>query len=328
MKKMRIRLSRSACAGALMALALPTAGRAQHATQVDLDNDSFNFWQAPRVRADREYTQGTRVNFLRPTANRLAQRMLGGANQCAGGAESRDCRMFSVAITQAIYTPTLYAAKRLPGERPFAGWLGAELGVLRERERGLTAYTLGVGVTGEASLAAPAQKAIHRLFGFQKPDGWDTQLPSEVAVLATYRGAVSLIRVDEPRSRLRFALAPLWTVRVGTVATDATLGAQITFGVHAPAPWQGATNVYGDRWGLFVRGGAQQTGVAHNLFLDGTTFASSARVAKLRWVAETQFGIGARSPIGLLEWQVHSRGREYLLQPRAHAYSTLAFSLR
>jgi lipid A 3-O-deacylase len=325
---MWIRVSRSACAGALIALSLPTAGRAQRATQVDLDNDSFNFWQAPRVRADREYTQGTRVNFLRPTTSHIAQRLLGGPNSCAGGAESRDCRMISVAITQSIYTPTLFAPKRRPGERPFAGWLGAEIGLLRERARGLAAFSLGVGVTGAASLAAPAQKAIHRLFGFQRPDGWDTQLPSEVGVLATYRGAVSLIRIDESRSRLRFALAPLWTVRAGTVATDATLGAQITFGVHAPAPWQGATNVYGDRWGLFVRGGAQQTGVAHNLFLDGSTFASSASVEKRRWVAETQFGIGARSPIGMLEWQVHSRGREYRLQPTAHAYSSLSFSLR
>ena len=76
------------------------------------------------------------------------------------------------------------------------------------------------------------------------------------------------------------------------------------------------------------RAGAQQTVVAHNLFLDGSTFGASASVEKNRLVAQTDFGVGVRSPIGLLEWQVHSRGREYRLQPRAHAYSTLSFAFR
>ena len=77
-----------------------------------------------------------------------------------------------------------------------------------------------------------------------------------------------------------------------------------------------------------MRGGAQQTAVAHNLFLDGSTFQRSAHVEKLPVVAETMLGIGTRSPLGMIEWQVHSRGREYRSQPRAHAYSTLSFSLR
>ena len=323
-----MRKSLSAAAGAMLVLLLPCHASAQHTTQVVLDNDSFNFWQPPNRRADREYTQGTRVSVLLPTSGGLVARLLRGPNLCHPRAAARDCRMLSFSVTQGIYTPTLNVQRRLPGERPYAGWLGGEVGAIRERRNGMTAFALELGVTGNASLAAPAQKAIHRLLGFPEPQGWDAQLPSEVAFLASWRGAAELLHLEAPRSGFRLRAAPLWSVRAGTVATDATLGVQLTLGVNAPPAWQGATNLNGDRWGLFVRTGAQQTVVGRNLFLDGSTFGSSASVRKLRSVAETQAGLGARTPIGMLEWQVHSRAREYQMQPRAHAYSTISFSLR
>jgi lipid A 3-O-deacylase len=312
----------------LVSLILTTTVAGQALSRVDLDNDSFNFWQPPKTRADREYSQGTRITILGRSEGRLARRLLGGPLHCESHEAQYDCRQVSFALTQAIYTPTLNALKRLKSERPFAGWLGFEFGAQRERSRGLAAYSIGVGVTGAASMAAPAQKAVHRWLGFQRPDGWESQLPSEVAVLASYTGAQDVVHVEERRSGLRLSLAPVWTLRAGTVATDATLGAQLTVGLRPPAPWYGATNVRGDRWSLYLRAGAQQTAVAHNLFLDGSTYRSSVSVEKTRLVAQTDFGVGVRAPIGSVEWQVHSRGREYRLQPRAHAYSTLSFSLR
>ena len=326
---MPIPITSRTSAGALIValMALPGASPAQRATQVDLDNDSFNFWQAPNVRSDREYTQGTRITLVRPASGRFAA-LLGGPNQCATAAENRDCLLHSYSLLQAMYTPTLDDRRRQPGERPYAGWLGVEAGLQRERRRGLTAFAFSVGVTGDPSLAAPAQKAVHRIFGFPQPEGWNGQLPTEVTVLASYRGVSELLHLESERSHLRLLLAPAWTLRLGTLATDATMGGQVTAGLGAPPPWQGATNLYGDRWGLYLRGGMQQTAVAHNLFLDGSTFQSSAHVEKLPWVAESMLGIGTRSPLGMIEWQVHSRGREYRMQPRAHAYSKLSFSLR
>ena len=316
-------------AGLAVALMLPGAGAAQVVTRVELDNDSFNFWQAPKVRADREYSQGTRITLLRPSASPFVRRLMGGSDHCrSDDGIAHDCRMVSWAITQAIYTPTLSDARRQPGERPFAGWLGAEAGAQRERANGLRAFALSVGVVGPASMAEPAQKAVHRLFNFQKPQGWEGQLPTEVAVLASYRGAQDVLSLASERSGMRLLIAPVWTLQAGTVATDATIGVQGTLGFRAPAPWRGATNLRGDRWSLYVRGGAQQTAVAHNLFLDGSTFTTSAHVTKHRFVAQRDLGLGVRSPIGVLEWQVHSRGKEYRMQPRAHAYSTITFALR
>ncbi len=299
----------------------------QRTTRVDLDNDSFNFWQPPNQRADREYSQGTRINLLWPTTNPVVRRLLGGAQECDGGASARDCRLLSVALVQAIFTPTLDLRYRTLDERPFAGWLGVELGAQRDRERSLRSYSLTLGVTGPASLAEPAQKAVHRNFGFRRPVGWDRQLPTEVAVAATYRGARALGRREPAASGFRLHVAPVWSARLGTVATDASLGLHLTAGLRPPLPWH-APNHRGDRWGVFGRAGATQSAVLRNLFLDGSTFnTQSLRVVRNVWLSELELGAGLRSPIGLLEWRLHSRGKEYLLQPKSHAYSTVSYSL-
>lgn len=309
-----------------VALAAPLP--AQVLTRVDLDNDSFNFWQAPKQRADREYTQGTRIQVLWPASGRLARRLLGGSQQCGVGAGDRDCRMVSVAATQAIYTPHLDLRLRTTAERPYAGWLGAELGVQRDRDRSLTAFSVSLGVTGKASLAEPGQKAVHKVFGFRPPVGWDGQLPSEVAVMAQYRGALALLRGRHRRSGFGVIIAPEWRARAGTLATDATVGMQVVMGIRPPSPWNTAASADQGRWGLFLRAGAAQHAVARNLFLDGATFADSRSVSKRPTYGETQLGLGLRLPVGVLEWRVHSLGREYQSQPRAHAYSTLAFAVR
>jgi lipid A 3-O-deacylase len=238
--------------------------------------------------------------------------------------------MLSVGLSQAIYTPNLDLRTRTADERSFAGWLGADVGLLRDRDDQFTAFTLSVGVTGPPSLAEPAQKAVHRTFGFRPPVGWDTQLPTEVAFAAGYQGGVNVIRLRSERSGLRLLVAPLWSARVGTLATDATAGVELTAGLRPPSPWQTQPNARRDRWALFARAGASQRLVGRNLFLDGSTFGGGvAGVPRERWVSETSLGVGVRLPEGMLvEWRVHSLTREYERQPKAHAYSTFAFAFR
>lgn len=321
-------LARSNALCILLCACLGNPAAAQVVTRVDLDNDSFNFWQPPNRRADREYSQGARINLLWPSSHTLARRLLGGPQRCVVEAARRDCRMMSIAVTQAIYTPTLELRRRMIDERPFAGWLGAEYGVQRDRDRSLTAVSLTVGVTGPASMAESAQKAIHRTFGFRPPVGWETQIPTEVAFAASYRGAYDVVRLRHTRSGLRLIAAPVWTLRAGTLATDAVVGIHVTAGLRAPSPWQTAPNIRGDRWGLFARAGASQAAVARNLFLDGSTYGDgSLSVSRNALVGETVLGVGIRTPVGLVEWRAHSRGREYQSQPRAHAYSTFSFAI-
>jgi lipid A 3-O-deacylase len=313
---------------ALLAVLLLCASvmHAQRSTRIDLDNDAFNFWQAPQQRADREYTQGIRATVSWPTDAGFAKRLVGGAVACDPADEAFNCRTMSVALAQEVFTPTLEARRRVAGERPYAGWLGAEFAVQREDARGFHAFSLGVGVVGKASLAEAAQKTAHRLLDFRQPEGWDKQLPSELGGFVRYRGARELLQAASA-SGLRVAIAPIWEVRAGSIMTDATVNLQLVAGLNPSTPWSAASRSAHGRWGLFGRAGLAQTAVARNLFLDGSTFTDSPRVAKYPFVGTTELGVGIRSPIGAIEWRVHNRQREYHGQPRPHTYSTLSFSL-
>ena len=325
---MLVTARRIVATSALVAVASPSIAAAQVLTRVDIDNDSFNFWQPPAVRADREYSQGVRVNLLWPTSGGLARRLLGGPQLCAGETAVRDCRRMSVAATQAIYTPDLVLRRRQPFERPFAGWLGMEFGVQRDRVASLRAWSVTLGVTGGPSLGEAAQKGVHRLLGFPRPDGWDAQLPTELAFALRYDGAHTLLRFEQPSTGLRLIMAPTWSARLGTLATDASVGVGITTGLRPPVPWASGARDRGDRWGVFGRAAATQSAVARNIFLDGTTFSRSARVSRNVLVGDVELGLGLRSPLGIIEWRMHGRGREYRQQPRPHAYSTFSFSVR
>jgi lipid A 3-O-deacylase len=289
-------------------------------------DDAFNFWQAPQQRADREYTQGIRAAVSWPTDAGFAKRIVGAALSCDPTDDAFNCRTMSVALAQEVFTPTLDARRRVAGERPYAGWLGAEFAVQREHARGFRAFSIGVGVVGKASLAEAAQKTAHRLLDFRQPEGWDQQLPSELGGFVTYRGARELLRASAA-SGMQIAIAPIWEVRAGSIMTDATLNLQLVAGLHPSTPWGSTGAGASQRWGVFGRVGAAQTAVARNVFLDGSTFTDSPRVAKYPFVGATELGLGVRSPIGVFEWRIHNRQREYHGQPRAHTYSTLSFSL-
>jgi lipid A 3-O-deacylase len=303
-----------------------SASEAQVSTRVDLDNDAFNFWQAPNARADREYTQGISATVLWPTRSGIARRLLGGGATCATAPGIRDCRTMSIALSQTIYTPTLDFRRRVVGERPYAGWLGAEIGVQHERESGMSSFSLALGVVGKASLAEATQKVMHRLLQLRQPEGWNAQLPNEPGLLVTYRGAQELFRVIPSRG-VQLSLAPVWELRAGNVATDATLGVHLLFGVNPATAWKTPGTAPAGRWGVYGRAGASQTAVVHSVFLDGSTFSASQGVEKRSLVAQGEFALGVRLPIGVVEWRTQHRQREYDQQPRPHAYSTISFWL-
>lgn len=309
---------------AVLLLAAVMTADAQPIAQVELDNDAFNFWQAPPSRADREYTQGMRVALAVPARRNPLAPLLGGGSVCSRS----DCLVSLLAVSQAIYTPNLVARSRAAGERPFAGWLALELGARRERPAAIDETTIAVGITGPASLAGSLQRTLHSQFNFRTPQGWEGQLPNELAVTLRYAGARELLRGRQTHRQTQLALAPVWAVQLGTRATDAMLGLQSTIGLRPPLPWRPTHTDRNDRWGLYLSAGASGTAVFHNLVLDGTVFRASAAVPKRLLVPEMQFGFGVRGSRGSAEWRVHRLGREYDSQPQPHTYSSFVFTLR
>lgn len=145
----------------------------RRAVSVIDENDYFDFWRPPDQRSDDNYTQGARIRAdVAGTPPVFRRRFCPKSIACGSSFE----------IGQEMYTPMEDAARPIPGQRPYVGWLyvqGTASAASTDARRTLTAT---VGVTGPPSLAQQTQDSFHSLVpGFRHPLGWDQQLPTELA---------------------------------------------------------------------------------------------------------------------------------------------------
>lgn len=288
-----------------------------------LNNDFFNFWQAPSRRPDKEYTQGAELTLRWPSSTRLLHWMRAPAPRCEPRTPAEVlCSHVMVSLGQDMYTPSVDSPQLLPGQRPYAGWLYLALTEQAENARRMDALRFTVGVTGPPSLAEAFQRAWHDTFGYRKPLGWSGQLPFEPAVALSYSGGRLLSAPGSTHPGL--AIAPTWSVTAGTLLTGMEVGVRATFGSHSPPPWTPtARRNVGSGTGVYLLAAAQGELVAHNLFLDGTLFRSSPSVDRRWLVGQVEGGIGLTLGRVRLEWAVVHRAREYRTQPAPHTYARI-----
>lgn len=243
------------------------------------------------------------------------------------------------AFGQNMYTPDSIDQSDPPStERPYAGWLYGNFGVGRVSDRQLDLLIATVGVVGPDSGAEQTQKAVHRIFGANQPQGWSTQLHNELGVGLTYE---RMWRGEEHRSPISgraFDISPYAGGTVGNVYTYADTGVLLRYGNRLPKDFgppriQPALLGSGEffpsesfNWYLFA--GVEGRYVARNIFLDGNTFRDSRSVDKKNWVGDAQFGI-------VLDWQTFRvtythvrRTREFTTQGHEDSFGALTFSTR
>ncbi|MFN0023832.1 MAG: lipid A deacylase LpxR family protein [Parvularculaceae bacterium] len=278
--------SASRCAFAAIAIAATTPAAAEPAPAVYAivyENDVF-------AGSDRRYTSGIKHQFL--SAEGRGRRLAAMLLRAGPGDDTR----WGVGAGQSIFTPDdISAAAPLPGQQPYAGWLYVEATSVVVRESGAAdILKIAAGVIGPWSLAEDTQRTLHRSFNFIDPAGWANQLGNEPAFVASFD------RQWRPRRQGRgfgAEILPHAGVSAGTVLTEARLGATFRIGSNldaagAPArvapslPASGAFGGEGLAWQIFA--GAQGRSVAHNIFLDGSTFRDSLSVEKNTFVGEFQ----------------------------------------
>ncbi|MEJ7804743.1 MAG: lipid A deacylase LpxR family protein [Telluria sp.] len=197
-----------------------------------LENDSRFF-------TDRFYTSGVQLSVKRSTdsrgdfARRLTTRLCSWA-----GCDAATVLTSQANVGQLMYTPRdITRAEAQPLDRPWAGLLYYEQAYtfLSPDQRTLTTLTGQMGVTGPASLAAPAQKAFHRLLDRPRPQGWDHQLGGSLGLLASaeQRTARDALSFDLPRT-VRFNTATYWRVVAGNIQTYAAAGVAVVIGKDLP----------------------------------------------------------------------------------------------
>jgi hypothetical protein len=277
------------------------------------ENDVFNPFGDG---TDLFYTQGLRAELLN------SQR--GSDEDFLPGISRQDwCSLFcgkdfakgsfntGYAVGQNIYTPAdITIAAPQPNDRPWGGLLyGSRIARVTYVDKWLKAQRqdrieVSLGIVGPAALAKEAQTFVHHVIDVDRPEGWDNQLKTEPVLQLRYETALRWPEGNGGNTdfiaRARGHLGNAFT----SVEADVTwrIGWNLSgFGVQAiPATraaavmgreangltdsgWRGGFN-------LFARAGMKA--VAHNIFLDGNSFASNdIRIERNPFVVELAGGV-------------------------------------
>jgi lipid A 3-O-deacylase len=286
----------------LIAPAILLASSASAQVRLTLDNDLFGPHDPGREAPDRDYTAGTRISWT-TAGTRWWAAPLGIA------ADSARRLRTTWEMGQEIYTPLKDAPVPLPGERPYAGWLYAAVTAEEARPGLRRTATLQVGVTGPPSLAAPVQREIHKLGGFEAKQGWAHQLAFEPGIVLRY-GESHTSTTDVGGVALE--AGPEWEAALGNVLTGAHAG------LRARAAWRG----------VYLTAAARAEWVGRSLFLDGNTFRDDGpRVEKEPLVGQGELGAGVRFGRVGVEYLATFRSRDYVTQEKPHTWGSIGLVL-
>jgi hypothetical protein len=199
---------------------------------------------------------------------------------CPPEGSTGPCLLTRITVGQAIYTPAfLFSDEPDPGDRPYAGWLYLRATSARVSGGSLASLGLELGVTGKPSLAGPLHRWFHRSLGKHEPQGWDHQIPFELAFALQYE-ASQAVPILEDQHGVSIHLQPRGSLSVGTVRTGAVGGGAILFGWNAPPlpAWMGPK---GNSAFVQIALGAEAEWVLRDLFLDGSTWGPSGNVERI-----------------------------------------------
>jgi len=266
---------------------------------IQVENDAVSTLKGT---SDQYYTSGVRLGFTSGTTRVPA--FLTGIGRAVWG---DGVQRVSIDLSQSIFTPRNTQARQyLPGDRPYAGWLHADLGLIHDTDDARSVLGLSLGVVGPSALGKPVQNGFHNLIGDTPNLGWRNQVKDEPAVLLlaerTYRLALYRFNLAGLNA-IETDILPSATVGVGTVrdyvqgGVSFRLGQGLAsdFGAARIRPGLTGTDAYTPTrsfaWYAFA--GADGQAIARDVFLDGATFRSSQgpHVTKRPFVGEFQAGL-------------------------------------
>lgn len=327
----RRRGNRLAVAVLLCLLATTAAAQSPAGTlSVIFDNDTF-------VGTDRYYTGGLRISWTTQAGpergwEHAMARLL-------PVFPDRGTLRVSYTLAQRTYTPDdLSDPTPPPDSRPYAGWLYGAVGLMTETHGQLDQIQLAIGVVGPLALAEEIQRTVHALTGSEMPAGWDTQLHNEPALLLSYRRSWRVVNVSRADG-FDFDITPFAGGALGNVFTYVSAGAAFRFGydmtneyglplmsTNLPGPAYFGKPDPGFGWYLFL--GLRARAVAHNIFLDGNTFAESRSVDREPLVGSVQLGLALNIGDVAVAYTQVWRTRRFEAQGEAQAFGVVTLSKR
>lgn len=291
------------------------------------------------IRWENDTFGGTDANYTNGFSLALTQQgrgPIGGAWHLFGDPEGEKFTTYD--LGQLVFNPD-DTGRRVPdpSDRPYAGFLYLGLTTFLQHDESLHGLKLFVGVVGPVSLSEAVQKATHRVFLYNMPQGWDFQLKNEpvVNLLYEYRHKITFTPRD---AAVGVELIPVGSAMLGNFLIQAQAEAQFRIGYHLPDDF-GATvlrgignlpfpQVGGTRhsWGFYAFAGGSASLVARNLTLDGNTFANSRSVDKRLFLPALEFGASLCTSRFQASFSYVMMGQEFYGQHVREDYGSILLS--
>ncbi|MVM37803.1 DUF2219 family protein [Spirosoma sp. HMF3257] len=194
--------------------------------RISEDNDALN---ARREVTDREYTNGTRIDvFYTKTAK---ARFLSALLIPIGENPHEVNNLYSIGLTQLMYTPSDITNKEvIRTSRPYAALLYITHSLTSSdpiHHQRLTTE-LDLGVLGKAAFGEEVQTWFHKQMGYNKPEGWSHQLPSDVVINYLIQYEKLLV---QPSPNLQ--ILGLLSTNVGTLNNNINAGITFRAGIFS-----------------------------------------------------------------------------------------------
>ena len=311
------------------------------------ENDEYAF----RVTVDQHYSNGMRLVWLSDPVDATGAGPLGWSRRLAeavpGFAATPGTLRVGLALGHSMYTAA-DTRRVVPAadDRPYAGWLFGTLALINEvpgtTPGAAMAETLEftIGIVGPSAMGKELQGAWHRMIGYPRARGWDSQIRDEPGFGLAYErlwrvplaGAAD---AGNPGTQAGLDVLPHVAAGLGNVATFAAGGAMLRIGRHLaddfgpprvrPALSGAGARRAGARIAAYAFAGVEARLVGYDLFLDGTMFRDGPSVDRRPAVADALAGIALSWGDLRASFAYHWRGREFETQGRADRFG--AFSL-
>lgn len=245
---------------------------------------------------------------------------------------------FEYSLGQQIYTPReIDIPYPQPNDRPWAGWLYANLGLVAETEgKRLDQFQAGLGIVGPGSLAKDTQKFVHNIIGGTDPEGWNNQLKTEPTLQFTYQR--SWRALEAKLLGFEMDATPHLGAALGNALIYANTGVMARFGQDMPDDYgpprldaglagSGYFKPKAD-WGWYVFAGADGRAVGHNIFLDGNSFRSGPSVDKKTLVGDWQAGFAVVIGNARIAYTQVFETKQFYGQDYGDSYGSVTLSVR
>lgn len=191
----------------------------------NIDSDNyfrFNYENDFFAAADRNYTQGYNIELVTPGLRK-------NPINCLFLKSQNSATKYGISIEHIGFTPRNYVSPEIQlNDRPFASaiTLKSFSSATNTEKKQRISQSFSLGVIGPAAFAKEMQTAIHKAIGDKKPGGWGNQIQNDVVINYKLDYEKQLLNLNNV-----FTLQANSSLQAGTLFTNASVGANATFGL-------------------------------------------------------------------------------------------------